>query len=121
MVRSKGEEFSMFCVIYRWEVGPENEARFVEIWSKLTKLIRANCHSLGSRLHREGEKTLLAYAQWPDRATWEMESLDTAEANILRSEMQRIAMRIGTPLELEIVSDLLLPTPGDVRSRATDN
>lgn len=60
-----------FCVLYRFRVRPGDEAEFVAAWAALTHAIRAQRGGLGSRLHRDDDGTFVAYAQWPDRATWE--------------------------------------------------
>ena len=60
-----------FIVIYRWRLHPEKEAQFQQVWSRNTPLIIERCGGLGSRLHKAEDGTWLAYAQWPDKATWE--------------------------------------------------
>lgn len=60
-----------FVVIYRWRLHPGKEMQFQEIWSRNTPLIIEHCGGLGSRLHQAEDGTWLAYAQWPDKETWE--------------------------------------------------
>ena len=60
-----------FCVLYRFRVRPGEEAAFVAAWAELTHAIRDQRGGLGSRLHRDDDGTFVAYAQWPDRASWE--------------------------------------------------
>ena len=60
-----------FVVIYRWRLHPGKEPQFQQVWSRNTPLIIEKCGGLGSRLHRADDGTWLAYAQWPDRETWE--------------------------------------------------
>ncbi len=60
-----------FVVIYRWRLHADKEKQFQEIWSRNTPLIIERCGGLGSRLHKAEDGTWLAYAQWPDKATWE--------------------------------------------------
>lgn len=107
----KGISFAMFCVVYRWKVEPNDVSEFVQIWSRLTKIISDESPGLGSRLHREDESTVLAYAQWPDRHSWETTYVETEEAQELRSRMRRLSHKLGPPLELDVLSDLLLPVP----------
>jgi hypothetical protein len=60
----------MFAVIYRWRLIPGREAQFEEGWRAGTMAIAKVFGGWGSRLHR-GDGAVFAYAQWPDRATWE--------------------------------------------------
>ena len=60
----------MFAVIYRWQVVPGLEAQFEEGWRRGTERIAAEFGGWGSRLHRTGAGVYVAYAQWPDEATW---------------------------------------------------
>ena len=61
----------MFAVIYRWKLIPGREAQFEEGWRAGTAAIAREFGGWGSRLHRGDDGTVFAYAQWPDRATWE--------------------------------------------------
>lgn len=61
----------MFAVIYRWQVVPGLEAQFEEGWRRGTERIAAEFGGWGSRLHKAGEGSYVAYAQWPDRATYD--------------------------------------------------
>lgn len=61
----------MFAVIYRWQVVPGLEAQFEAGWKRGTERIAAEFGGWGSRLHRAEGNLYFAYAQWPDRATWE--------------------------------------------------
>lgn len=61
----------MFAVIYRWRVIPGLEAQFEAGWAAGTQAIAAEFGGWGSRLHKVGEGVYIAYAQWPDEATWE--------------------------------------------------
>jgi hypothetical protein len=61
----------MFAVIYRWQVVSGLEAQFEQGWKRGTACIAAEFGGWGSRLHKGEGQTYFAYAQWPDRATWE--------------------------------------------------
>lgn len=61
----------MFAVIYRWRVIPGLEAQFEAGWAAGTQRIAAEFGGWGSRLHKTGEDTYVAYAQWPDEAAWQ--------------------------------------------------
>jgi hypothetical protein len=60
----------MFAVIYRWQVVPGLEAQFEAGWRRGTERIAAEFGGWGSRLHAAGDGVYIAYAQWPDEATW---------------------------------------------------
>jgi hypothetical protein len=60
----------MFAVIYRWQVVPGLEVQFEEGWRRGTQRIAAEFGGWGSRLHKAGEGVYIAYAQWPDEATY---------------------------------------------------
>ena len=60
-----------FVVIYRWRLHPGKEQQFQREWEINTPLFIHQSDALGSRLHRSEDGTWLAYAQWPDKATWE--------------------------------------------------
>jgi hypothetical protein len=61
----------MFAVIYRWKLLPGREAEFEQGWRAGTEAIANELGGWGSRLHRGEGQIAVAYAQWPDRATWE--------------------------------------------------
>jgi len=64
----------MYCAAYRFMVLPnvENgEARFIAAWSGITKFFRDECGALGSRLHKGADGAFYAYAQWPDKKTYD--------------------------------------------------
>jgi hypothetical protein len=60
----------MFAAIYRWRVIPGLEAQFEEGWRRGTIAISRELGGWGSRLHRAPDGAYIAYAQWPDEATW---------------------------------------------------
>src|SRR5690606_547329 len=62
---------AMFAVAYRWKLIPGREAAFEEGWKAGTAAIAREFGGWGSRLHRGEDGCFYAYAQWPDRATWE--------------------------------------------------
>lgn len=57
-----------FAVIYRWRLKAGMEAQFVEAWSEITRLLREQRGSLGSRLHQGPDGIWVGYAQWPNAA-----------------------------------------------------
>lgn len=60
----------MFVAVYWWRVHPGKEAQFRAAWRRGTELITAKYGSLGSRLHENADGRFVAYAEWPDEATW---------------------------------------------------
>lgn len=57
-------------MIYRWRVVPGLEAQFEAGWRRGTERIAAEFGGWGSRLHKAGDGVYVAYAQWPDEATF---------------------------------------------------
>jgi hypothetical protein len=78
----------------------------------MTRLIREQCGSLGSRLHRADDGTLVAYAQWPSRQQWESSAATGPAADEARAIMQRCAERAAPPLLLDVLDDRLVPPGG---------
>ena len=98
----------MFAVIYTFEVHPDKDAIFIESWKNLTQLIYQYEGSLGSRLHKKNNEQYIAYAQWPDRKTWENSgSKLPEEANEYRKKMKEACVSISTQHELQMIEDLL--------------
>jgi hypothetical protein len=101
----------MFAVIYRWQVVPGLEAQFEEGWRRGTERISQEFGGWGSRLHKAGGGVYVAYAQWPDEATWKraLETRMQHSDNEARS-MYREAIVPGTfetLFAMPVVSDLL--------------
>ena len=61
----------MFVVLYRWKVKPEKGEEFREGWRLVTTAIQERDGSLGARLHQVDDNIWVAYAQWPDRESWD--------------------------------------------------
>jgi len=101
-----------FCVIYQFKVRPGMEREFKEGWRKATEAIRDKRGGLGSRLHLTPDGIWLAYAQWPDRETWEIalrsESAADPEATDL---MRRAVQERYAPILLVPQLDLLQHCP----------
>ena len=98
----------MFVAIYSFKVKENCEDAFVKSWEDLTKLIYEFENSLGSRIHKKSENEFIAYAQWPNKATWENSGAKMPEsANSIRKIMKDSCDEISTLHELEMVSDLL--------------
>lgn len=96
-----------FCVIYRFRVDPERADAFVDAWSRLTHAIREAFGGLGSRLHRDSEGIWVAYAQWPDRATWERARERASPDSDASAVMAEAIQERFEPIYLDPVVDLL--------------
>lgn len=99
----------MFAVIYRWRVIPGLEAQFEEGWAAGTAAIANEFGGWGSRLHKAGEGLYIAYAQWPDEATWEkaMETRMRHSDDEARRKYREAIIEFETLAQGEVVADLL--------------
>lgn len=100
-----------FCAIYRWRLHPGAEDSFVEAWSRITRLLRTQRGSLGSRLHRGPDGLWYSYTQWPSAAA-KAEGL--ALPSVDPEAWQRLRDAIAESLPeviLEPVADFLAPLP----------
>lgn len=99
----------MYTAIYRFRVKLGREDDFREAWRDLTRAIYQGRGSLGSRLHRcEGEERLfLAYAQWPDRATYDASSARPS-ADPAAGAAMRDCLEEMLPTLLQTMTDDLL-------------
>ncbi|HUP91967.1 MAG TPA: antibiotic biosynthesis monooxygenase family protein [Solimonas sp.] len=100
-----------FAVIYQWRIRAGKEAQFQQAWEKLTGLLRTERGARGSRLHRTDYGSWVAYAQWPDRATWErscaLHKLDEA----LSKQMLDAVEETWAPMLMTLISDRLVAEP----------
>lgn len=99
----------VFTVIYSFKVKPEKHNEFEKAWRDLTILYRDFAGSLGSRLHKESDNVYVAYAQWPNKKSWE----DSNEKLPDESGESRILMRdacteIKVLHQLNVIDDLLV-------------
>ena len=98
----------MFIAIYYFKVKEGRDEDLIKSWAELTKLIYQYCGSLGSRLHSKGENEYIAYAQWPDRETWNPATpVDIPGGDEWRTMMRDSCEEIKTLHELEVEVDLL--------------
>ena len=71
----------MFIALYHWKVKDGRVDTFREGWRRRTEEIYQHGGSLGSRLHQAEDGTWVAYAQWPDRQTFDAaQSLPATDA-----------------------------------------
>jgi heme-degrading monooxygenase HmoA len=101
----------MFAVIYRWRVIPGLEAQFEQGWRAGTERIAAEFGGWGSRLHKGEDGSYVAYAQWPDEATWRraMESRMRHSDDQARRQYREAIVpgTFETVFAMPVVSDLL--------------
>ena len=96
-----------FAVIYRWRLAAGKEDQFRAAWERVTVALLAHRGALGSRLHRTDDGTWLAYAQWPDRDSWQR-SRDAEPIDPESLEQMRDAVEESfEPILLQPVADHL--------------
>lgn len=93
-----------FAVIYRWKLTPGLEDGFVEGWKAVSRILEERFGALGARLHRAEDSTWVAYAQWPNRATWENARLESAEGLEAMRNMQNAVERRYESILMEPVA-----------------
>ena len=98
-----------FAVLYRFRVRPGSEQPFRAAWAALTHAIRDTHGGLGSRLHHVDGDLWAAYAQWPDRATWETAQGAPSADPAASAAMGAAMIESLEPLLLEPIDDLLQP------------
>src|SRR5581483_11112906 len=98
----------MFIAIYRWKLKPGKEDQFRAAWSQVTLAIRAQCGSLGSRLHKAEDGTWAAYAQWPTKEMWEADHTFDAETNLARQRMRDAVAERFPDLYMTVTDDHLI-------------
>jgi hypothetical protein len=104
----------MFVVVYRWRLRPGFEASHRAGWRAVTGSIQRMFATGGSRLHRDADGAFIAYAVWPDQATYERAQAAPSAA----SEADRALMREGIDGAVEVlhrmtvIDDLLVALPG---------
>jgi heme-degrading monooxygenase HmoA len=99
----------MFVALYRWKLKEGQEQKFREGWRRRTAEIYRKCGSLGSRLHRAEDGTWVAYAQWPDKRSWEA-ARRVPVADTEASDMMKESVEVSYPeMLLEVSDDLIEP------------
>lgn len=108
----------MFVVVYWWRAHPGKEEQFRAAWRRGTEHITRLYGSYGSRLHQERDGRFVAYAEWPDEATWQAAAdvkmvYDDPETRRLFLDAIAEAPPGGRPVFAGVVTDdLLLAVPG---------
>ncbi len=98
-----------FSIIYSFRVLEGKEQDFINSWTALTNLFYVFAGSYGSRLHKADGLLFIAYAQWPNRETFDQAGDKLPEEAIEhRQQLRASCSEIKTEFELaEIVKDLL--------------
>lgn len=97
-----------FAVVYQWRVRAGMESQFRSAWEDLTAFLREHRGALGSRLHRTDNGTVVAYAQWPDQATWERSCAQHEEDAVLSQRLLNAVDETWSPMFLTTVADRLV-------------
>jgi hypothetical protein len=97
-----------FTVVYSFKIIAGKENDFINAWGALTNLIYEFAGSYGSRLHKVDKDFFIAYAQWPDKATWDLSGDKLPEiANEIRKQMRQYCLEMKTEYEMTVVADFL--------------
>jgi quinol monooxygenase YgiN len=98
----------MNIFLYRWKIKPGKEKQFEDNWAIVTRAIRTECGSYGSRLHVADNGEYVGYAQWPDIATKEKCKLTDPSSDDAR-KLMRDAIEHSYPDQmLKVKLDLLV-------------
>ncbi len=94
-------------VLYRWRLKPGSEARFCAAWSTVTRILRDERGSLGSRLHHGDDGICYAYAQWPDAEALADAFAQPVDA-VASAQMRDLVIEDFAPVRLVPIADLLV-------------
>ena len=100
----------MFVVVYAFTSKPGRDEAFRTGWADLTRCIYQERGSLGSRLHRTGEHSYIAYAQWPARAVFEASRAmgeGSTEMMNAKTAMREAMASIEIVYEMDVLTDML--------------
>jgi len=93
------------------------EQQFLDAWACVTKELRANCGSMGTRLHYGSDGLYYGYAQWPDRKARENATLSNAEIDEARKRMREAIEETLPDIDVDPQADFLSPSPEKDPSR----
>ncbi len=89
----------MFVAIYRWRLHAGKDEQFREAWRRGTAAITSLYGSFGSRLHRVEPGLYIAYAEWPDEASWRK----AADARMVYDDAEARAMFLDAVAEAQLL------------------
>ena len=84
--------YKMVVYLYKWKIKSDKEKQFQDSWCFVTKELRDNANSLGSRLHKGSDGLWYGYAQWPD-----IDARD--KVNIIHKEMEKARTQMRDAIE----------------------
>jgi hypothetical protein len=97
-----------FIVLYRWRLRAGLEDQFIQAWSSVSRQLREQRGSLGSRLHRGQDGLWYSYAQWPSAAvrakSASLPPIDPASRKLMQQAVEEELPEVV----LESVSDFLV-------------
>ncbi len=99
----------MYAVIYQFDVVPGREKDFEKTWQLATESFITHAGGLGSRLHKNEGGSYIAYAQWPDKTTWESARQKLPKKAL--EDLQRMntyCKKIAVLFNMEVINDLLV-------------
>ncbi|REG89283.1 antibiotic biosynthesis monooxygenase family protein [Winogradskyella sediminis] len=100
----------MYTILYTIKIKPNQEEKFIKAWKELTTLIYKYEGSFGSRLHKKDALHFFAYAQWPDKHTFENAGGNLPEeAHHCRNRMREAYEKFEVLDKYEMIEDLLKP------------
>jgi quinol monooxygenase YgiN len=100
-------EGTMFIALYRWKVKEGHEQNCLEGWHRRTQEIYRQYGSLGSRLHQAEDGTWVAYAQWPDRQTYDAAQSIPVIDSEARTMFRESIEEMYPDLYMNVTDDLL--------------
>lgn len=107
-------EITRFTVVYAFKVKEGKEATFIHAWKELTRLIYSFEGSYGSRLHKADGALYIAYAQWPDKETWENSGSKLPKiATQWKLQVRESCVDITTEYEMYVIEDELKNSRND--------
>ena len=102
----------MFAISYKFVLStptPDNEKKFVECWKGVTQFFQSNAGASGARLHKGEDGAFYAYAEWPDKATFEASQQVLPTEDFVKTRL--VWAEICEPSEIiwagEVTADLL--------------
>lgn len=98
-------------VVYRWRLKPDFERTHREGWRRVTAAIKRAYRTGGSRLHKNEDGAWVAYAVWPDEATFAAAQGAAPVAAPGDRELKRegISGSIEVVFRMTVTDDLLEP------------
>ena len=106
-----------FAVVYQWRIKQGMQEQFFKAWEELTELLKLQRGARGSRLHRTDQGTLVAYAQWPDQASWEKScGLHTLDEDLSKRMLDAVE-ETWSPMFMTTLSDHLVPESEAIGTR----